>query len=286
MNGVLLDGKTLSQNRLTRLQETIQNDISAHKKSPGLSAILVGNDPASKLYIQHKQRAAKKVGIHTTLIHLDEAISQIDLMTHIETLNQDAKTHGILVQLPLPLHIDTNAVITAIAPHKDVDGFHPLNIGSLAQNTPCLHPCTPLGVLTLLQHYNILLTGKHAVVIGTSRIVGKPLALELLNQKCTVTLCHSKTENLSHHVQMADILCVAIGKIDIVQSSWIKPEAVVIDIGMNRDQNNQLVGDLDFATAAKHASFITPVPGGVGPMTIAMLMENTWQAYLNTHHCA
>lgn len=263
---------------------TIRNEIAIKVKTlarkPALAVVLVGNDPASEVYVNHKIRACEEVGIHSTCHRLDEQTSQATLLSRIEQLNHDDEIDGILIQLPLPDAIQSEHIIEAIAPNKDVDGFHPYNLGRLAVRNPTLRPCTPAGIMHLLEYTGEDLTGKHAVIVGASNIVGRPMALELLLKKCTVTVTHVYTENLQHHVSQADILVVAIGKPGVVQSDWIKPGAIVIDVGINRREDGTLSGDIDFISAAERASWITPVPGGVGPMTVAILLQNTLQAAL------
>jgi methylenetetrahydrofolate dehydrogenase (NADP+)/methenyltetrahydrofolate cyclohydrolase len=262
-----------------QLRESIKQSVSKRlatgKRAPGLAVIIIGNNPASQVYVKNKREACAQAGFISKHFDLAHDTSETYLLDLIEELNQDKSIDGILVQLPLPAHIDTNKVIDAIAPYKDVDGFHPYNIGLLAQRRPGLRPCTPKGVMHLLHATNIDLTGKHAVILGASNIVGRPMSLELLMQKCTTTVCHSATQNLPQFVKQADILISAVGKPQFVKTDWIKPGAVVIDVGINRLDNGKLVGDIQFETAKEIASYITPVPGGVGPMTVACLLENT-----------
>ena len=241
---------------------------------------MVGSNPASQTYVASKRRTCAQLGLHSQAFDLPSDATQQDLLALVDQCNADASIDGILVQLPLPAHMDSTEVIERIDPRKDVDGFHPYNVGRLAQRIPALRPCTPLGVMRLLADSKIAVRGKHAVVVGASNIVGRPMALELLLAGATVTVCHRFTEDLAAEVRRADILVVAIGKPGIVDAAWVKPGAVVIDVGINRGDDGKLRGDVDTAEAAKRAAWITPVPGGVGPMTVAMLMHNTLQAAL------
>lgn len=275
MNAKIIDGKALAKQLLLELKQKIT-------VAPKLAVILVGDDPASHLYVNKKREAAKSVGIISEDHPLDKQTSQQQLLDLIQQLNDDPDTHGILVQLPLPKHIDANRVIDAINPYKDVDGFHPYNLGRLAARNPLLRPCTPYGVIKLLEHSQINLQGINAVVVGASNIVGRPMALELLLKGATTTVCHRFTKNLSEHVKQADLVIACAGKPHLIKGEWIKPGAIVIDVGIHRLDNNKVIGDVEFEEAAKRASFITPVPGGVGPMTVAMLMENTFLAYQNS----
>ncbi|MCP3664161.1 MAG: bifunctional methylenetetrahydrofolate dehydrogenase/methenyltetrahydrofolate cyclohydrolase FolD [Gammaproteobacteria bacterium] len=267
----------------TAVKHKVRGEINQLKQQnnrpPGLAVVLVGDDAASQVYVKYKKRACKEVGIQSFTYNLDKKTQEKELVELVDKLNKDPKIDGILVQLPLPSHLDNNTVINHISPNKDVDGFHPVNMGRLALNLPCLRPCTPKGVITLLQTNNIKITGKHAVVIGASNIVGRPMMLELLAQNATVTICHSKTKNLKKHINNADILVVAVGIAHFIKAKQIKKNAVVIDVGINRLPDGSLTGDVDYIDAKKRASFITPVPGGVGPMTIASLMDNTLIAY-------
>jgi methylenetetrahydrofolate dehydrogenase (NADP+)/methenyltetrahydrofolate cyclohydrolase len=281
MNAKILDGKTLAQHIRNELKITIASHAQANSLLPGLAVILVGTDPASQIYVRNKRQACHEVGIHSIAYNLPINTSEAELLTLIDELNKDQGIHGILVQLPLPPHIDSNLILEAILPKKDVDGFHPYNLGRLAQKRPLLRPCTPYGIMQLLNSTQISLKGLNATIVGASNIVGKPMALELSMADCTVTLCHSKTQNLKAHIENADMLIAAIGNPHVIQSEWIKPNTIVIDVGMNRLSNGKLIGDIDFATAKTKASFITPVPGGVGPMTVAMLLQNTFYAFMN-----
>jgi len=274
----LIDGKAIAANLLDQVRERVQHKLSAGHSAPGLAVIMVGADPASQVYVRNKRQACDKVGIVSYAHDLPESISQIELLTLIDKLNADIRVNGILVQLPLPAHIDTATVIESIHPTKDVDGFHPCNVGRLAVRLPTLRSCTPLGIMKLLESTDKPVRGSHAVVVGASNHVGRPMALELLLAGCTVTICHRFTQNLHEHVERADILIVAVGKPELVKGIWIKPGAVVIDVGINRTSDGRLVGDVEFDAAKERASWITPVPGGVGPMTVATLLQNTLQA--------
>ena|SRR3990167_2653727 len=275
MSGQIINGKELAD----RFLANIQLEISQLKSQPGLAVILVGDDTASQIYVKRKQEACEKVGIHSKPFLLPPTVSQSDLLTLINQLNHDTLIHGILVQLPLPAHIDTQTILEAISPQKDVDGFHPYNLGRLAQRQPLLRPCTPLGVMEILKHIDAQPRGKHAVIVGASNIVGRPMALELLMAGSTITVCHHSTVDLAFHIKQADILVSAVGQPHLIKGEWIKSDAVVIDVGITRLASGKLCGDLEFEEARKQASWITPVPGGVGPMTVAMLMQNTLQAY-------
>lgn len=280
MTAQLLNGKQLAETIRQDLKLEIAKHIAAGFPAPGLAVILVGNDPASKIYVNSKRQACKQVGIISRDYDLPADANQEQLLALINQLNHDPQTNGILLQLPLPKTMDANLLLETIRPDKDVDGFHPYNLGRLAQRRPALRPCTPYGIIQLLQTTNVDLHGLHAVVVGASNIVGRPMALELLIAGCTVTVCHRFTRDLAHHVGKADILVSATGKTDLIKSEWIKPGAIVIDVGMNRAADGTLTGDLEFATAQARASWITPVPGGVGPMTVTALLQNTWQATL------
>lgn len=274
MSAKTLPGKALA----AALRDEITAKVQRLPRQPALAVVLVGNDPASDVYVSHKIRACEQVGILSVCHRLDAQTREETLLQLIDELNRDTRIDGILIQLPLPEHIQSQAVLEAISPDKDVDGFHPYNMGRLALRNPALRPCTPAGIMRLLAHTNVDLTGQHAVIVGASNIVGRPMALELLLSKCTVTVTHVYTKDLANHVRQADILVVAIGKPGVVQSDWIKPGAIVIDVGINRLDDGTLCGDIEFDSAAERASWITPVPGGVGPMTVAVLMENTLHA--------
>jgi len=277
MSANLLDGKAMAAELRQSIKQQVEARIDQGLRPPGLVVILVGDDSASKIYVRHKRNACAEVGMISQFFDLPEDTSQEKLLDLLNELNEADDVDGILVQLPLPKHIDTASIIEGIVPHKDVDGFHPYNMGRLALCLPRLRPCTPKGIMTLLAHTKVELKGLDAVIIGKSNIVGRPMALELLAASCTITVCHSNTQNIRTKIQNADIVISAVGKAHFIQGAWIKPGAIAIDVGMNRLQG-RLVGDLDFETAKERASWITPVPGGVGPMTVACLLENTLQA--------
>lgn len=276
----ILDGKKVSELIQNNLTEKIAKRVSMGHQAPGLAVVLVGNDEASQVYVNNKIKACKKTGIQSVAHHLPRQTSSKALFALIDELNDDPEVHGILVQLPLPEHINETEVTNRIDPNKDVDGFHASNVGHLVLRQPGLRPCTPRGVMTLLHHYGIDPKGMHCVIVGASNIVGRPMMLEMLFAGSTVTICHRFTRNLAMHVEQADLLCVAVGNPDIVDAKWIKSGAIVIDIGINRKIGGGLCGDISFDQAAKKASWITPVPGGVGPMTVATLMQNTYEASL------
>ncbi|RUA05085.1 MAG: bifunctional methylenetetrahydrofolate dehydrogenase/methenyltetrahydrofolate cyclohydrolase FolD [Gammaproteobacteria bacterium] len=279
----IINGKQIAQDlRKNIKQQVAQLNLKPGLRKPGLAVILVGDDPASKVYVRNKDNACREVGFYAEKINKPANITQVELLAEVERLNEDSNIDGILVQLPLPAHLDANQIIEAINPAKDVDGFHSENIGKLMQNKPHLRPCTPKGVMTMLATIGIDLMGKDCVVVGASNIVGRPMAMELLNARATVTICNSKTTNLSDKLKNADVIVVAVGIPKFIKGKWIKKGAIVIDVGINRieeDGNFKLVGDVDFNSAEKVAGWITPVPGGVGPMTIATLLENTLTAY-------
>lgn len=273
----LLNGKELAQ----KLQQEMTQEVTELKEKglqPGLAVILVGEDPASQVYVRNKERAANNIGMYSLVYRLPETTSEADLIAKIEELNHDDKVHGILVQLPLPKHINEDLVLDTIDPAKDVDGFHPMNLGNLFAGKPTMIPCTPAGIMELIKLSGMDLAGKNAVIIGRSNIVGKPMAHLLLQANATVTICHSKTKDLPKVAKQADVLVVAIGRANFVTADFVKEGAVVIDVGINRDENNKLTGDVKFDEVAPLTSFITPVPGGVGPMTITMLMRQTIDA--------
>lgn len=278
MSARIIKGNALAQRIRDDIRTTIDARVAHGLRRPGLAVVLVGEDPASHIYVRHKRRDCEEAGIVSRAFDLPATTSERALLDHIDDLNADAAIDGILVQLPLPGHIDTTAVIERIRPDKDVDGFHPFNVGRLAQRIPALRPCTPLGIIRLLEDLGEPFKGRHAVVVGASNIVGRPMALELLLAGATVTVCHRFTRDLAHHVADADILVVAAGKPGLVPGAWIKPGATVLDVGMNRLDSGRLVGDVDFDSARERAAWISPVPGGVGPMTRAMLLHNTMDA--------
>ena len=273
----LLNGKELAQ----KLQQEMTQEVTELKEKglqPGLAVILVGEDPASQVYVRNKERAANNIGMYSVVYRLPETTSEADLITKIEELNHDDKVHGILVQLPLPKHINEDLVLDTIDRAKDVDGFDPMNLGNLFAGKPTMIPCTPAGIMELIKLSGLDLAGKNAVIIGRSNIVGKPMAHLLLQANATVTICHSKTKDLPKVAKQADVLVVAIGRANFVTADFVKEGAVVIDVGINRDENNKLTGDVKFDEVAPLTSYITPVPGGVGPMTITMLMRQTIDA--------
>ncbi|WP_100623265.1 bifunctional methylenetetrahydrofolate dehydrogenase/methenyltetrahydrofolate cyclohydrolase FolD [Candidatus Coxiella mudrowiae] len=281
MTSRILDGRACAEKVKTHVKEAILARQKKGLSTPGLSVILVGEDPASAAYVHQKELACQAVGIRSIIHQMANTTLEAELAAKIDQCNADSNTHGILLQFPLPTHINSFHLLERIHPDKDVDGFHPYNLGRLVQRHPMLRPCTPAGIMTLLKETNEDLTRKHAVVVGASNIVGRPMALELLLAKCTVTVCHRFTKDLAKHVKAADLLIVAIGKPGIIQSEWIKPGAIVVDVGFSRLSQNKIVGDVDFETSQEKAAWITPVPGGVGPMTVATLLENTLQAARN-----
>ncbi len=278
MAAQLIDGKKISQQRIEAVAQAVKARQEKGLHTPCLAVVLVGDDPASAVYVRNKKLACQKSGIESRSYELPSETTQDDLLKLVDELNGDPAVDGILVQLPLPAHINSQAVLERIEPHKDVDGFHPYNVGRLVVKMPLMRPCTPKGVMTLLEAYGIDPKGKKAVVVGASNIVGRPQALELLLSRATVTICHSATQNLADEVAAADILVVGVGIPNFVKGEWVKPGAVVIDVGINRLDDGSLCGDVEFDVAKERASMITPVPGGVGPMTIATLLENTVHA--------
>lgn len=283
MNAKLIDGKQIAAN----LRKDIASKVTERKNNglrlPGLAVILVGSDPASQVYVSHKRKDCEEVGFLSRSHDLPATTSQQELLDLIDSLNEDAEIDGILVQLPLPAHLDASQLLERIRPDKDVDGFHPYNIGRLAQRMPLLRPCTPMGIARLLNSTGVDLYGLDATVVGASNIVGRPMALELLLAGCTTTVTHRFTKSLEEHVRRSDLVVVAAGKPGLVKGEWIKPGAIVIDVGINRMEDGRLVGDVEFGPAAERASWITPVPGGVGPMTRACLLENTLHACEHLH---
>ena len=267
-----------------QIAEEIKNEIKAQvdqlKTKPCLAVVVVGENPASQIYVRNKKLACKKVGIKSVSHELKEDVQEQKLIQLINKLNSDKEIHGILVQLPLPAHIDENKIINAINPEKDVDGFHPLNIGKMILGLKTLLPCTSSGIIEMLKRSSVQIEGKHAVIVGRSNIVGKPVAQLLLNENATITICHSKTKKLKEITRQADILVAALGKANFIKKDMIKDKVIVIDVGINRLENNKIYGDVDFENVKNKVSLITPVPGGVGPMTIAMLLKNTLEAYL------
>jgi methylenetetrahydrofolate dehydrogenase (NADP+) / methenyltetrahydrofolate cyclohydrolase len=285
MTALIIDGKALASEIRENIARSVAARIRAKQPVPGLAVVLVGNDPASQIYVRNKREACKQVGFVSRAFDLQADTSEAKLLKLIDELNADSAIDGILVQLPLPKHINSETVIERIQPDKDVDGFHPYNVGRLAQRIPLLRPCTPYGIIKLLEKYGEKFEGRHAVVVGASNIVGRPMVLELLLKGVTVSVCHRFTsqEQLEQLVRIAEILVVAVGKPNLIPGAWIKPGATVIDVGMNRLANGKLVGDVEFEKARERAAFITPVPGGVGPMTVTMLLSNTLTAAESRH---
>ncbi|WP_219208330.1 bifunctional methylenetetrahydrofolate dehydrogenase/methenyltetrahydrofolate cyclohydrolase FolD [Vibrio cholerae] len=278
-----IDGTLISQTVRSEVAARVKARVQAGLRAPELAVVLVGEDPASQVYVGSKRRACEEVGFVSKSFDLPATASEEALLSLVEELNNDPQIDGILVQLPLPAGMDTTKVLESIHPEKDVDGFHPYNVGRLAQRIPKLRSCTPKGIITLLERYNIPLRGKHAVIVGASNIVGRPMTLELLLAGCTTTTCHRFTQDLEGHIRQADILVVAVGKPNFIPGAWIKEGAVVVDVGINRLDTGKLVGDVEYDVARTRASFITPVPGGVGPMTVASLIENTMMACEQFH---
>jgi methylenetetrahydrofolate dehydrogenase (NADP+)/methenyltetrahydrofolate cyclohydrolase len=278
MPASLIDGKYLASHRRDELKLRVQHHLEQGQRAPGLAVILLGNDPASHIYVANKRKACEEVGIISYAYDLPSDTTQEVLMGLIDTLNQSDEIDGILIQLPLPKHINEGQIIEHILPEKDVDGFHPYNLGRLAQRSPLLRPCTPLGIMHLLNHYQLQVKGKHALIIGASNIVGRPMSFELLLAGATVTVCHRFSQKVKQLVQMADIIVVAAGKLDVIQADWLQKHQIVIDVGMHRLPDGKLRGDVDFNKAVEKVAWITPVPGGVGPMTIVSLLENTMMA--------
>ena len=278
MTAQIIDGKAVSVKCLDKIAAEVENRKAQNKRPPCLAVILVGDNPASHVYVRNKKNACEKVGFRSLSYEKSADFSEAELLALIDELNNDETVDGILVQLPVPPHIDSQKIIERIRPDKDVDGFHPYNIGRLAVKMPLMRPCTPKGVMTMLAEYNIDVKGKNVTIVGQSNIVGRPQALEMLMNRATITVCHTATKDLPAEVARADIVVAAVGRPNCIKGEWIKDGAVVIDVGINRLENGKLCGDVEFATAREKASYITPVPGGVGPMTIASLLENTLEA--------
>lgn len=279
MTSNIIDGKKIAAAVRKEIARDVANIKALHDRVPGLAVIIVGHDPASEVYVKHKQAACLEVGIQSQKFALPSFATQQDVLSLIEQLNRDVHVNGILLQLPLPSHFNVDVLLDAILPSKDVDGFHPYNMGRLAQRRPFLRPCTPFGVMHLLNHVQCDFKNSDALVVGGSNIVGKPMALELLLAGATVTVCHSNTRDLIKHLQLADIVISAVGKPEFIKGEWLKEGSIVIDVGITRLESGRLVGDVEFESAQKRAKWITPVPGGVGPMTVAMLLKNTLLAY-------
>jgi methylenetetrahydrofolate dehydrogenase (NADP+)/methenyltetrahydrofolate cyclohydrolase len=283
MSAQLIDGKAIAAQVKSEVKQAVSERVGKGKRPPGLAVILVGENPASEVYVRNKRKACEEAGLLSRSYDLPASTSQEELLKLIDELNEDAEIDGILVQLPVPEHIDPETIIERIRPDKDVDGFHPYNIGRLALRMPALQPCTPFGVMRLLDSVGEPYKGRNAVIVGASNIVGRPMALELMLAGATVTVCHRFTKDTAEHVGRADIVVVAVGKPGLVKGEWIKPGATVIDVGINRTADGKLVGDVEFELAAERAAYITPVPGGVGPMTVAMLISNTLTACEKIH---
>ncbi len=283
MTAHLIDGKLIAKQVRQHVSSYVDSLIEAKKRQPGLAVVLVGSDAASQVYVSNKRKACEEVGFVSRSFDLPADTSEEKLLSIVDDLNADNEIDGILVQLPLPAGLNAEKVLERIHPHKDVDGFHPYNIGRLAQRIPALRPCTPKGIMTMIEATKRPVKGLDAVIIGASNIVGRPMSLELLLAGCTVTTCHKFTQDLTAHVNRADLLVVAGGKPNFIPGEWIKPGAIVIDVGINRMGDGSLVGDVEFEKAKERAGWITPVPGGVGPMTVASLIENTLEAYVKFH---
>ncbi|WP_317177355.1 bifunctional methylenetetrahydrofolate dehydrogenase/methenyltetrahydrofolate cyclohydrolase FolD [Pectobacterium sp. HCp5_1] len=283
MAAKIIDGKTIAQQVKDEVAARVTQRLAEGKRAPGLAVVLVGENPASQIYVASKRKVCEEVGFISRSYDLPITTTESELLALIDQLNADQTIDGILVQLPLPEGIDNTKVIERISPSKDVDGFHPYNVGRLCQRAPMLRACTPRGIITLLERYNIDTFGLNAVVVGASNIVGRPMSLELLLAGCTTTVTHRFTKNLRHHIENADLLVVAVGKPGFIPGEWIKPGAIVLDVGINRLESGKVVGDVEFETAQERASYISPVPGGVGPMTVATLIQNTLQACEEYH---
>ncbi|MDC8832717.1 bifunctional methylenetetrahydrofolate dehydrogenase/methenyltetrahydrofolate cyclohydrolase FolD [Alteromonas gilva] len=283
MTAHLIDGKLIAKQVRRDVAIYVDSLKAAKKRQPGLAVVLVGSDPASQVYVSNKRKACDEVGFESRSYDLPADTSQEKLLSLIDELNTDNTIDGILVQLPLPAGLNAEEILERIHPHKDVDGFHPYNIGRLAQRIPALRPCTPKGIMTMIEATKRPVKGMDAVIVGASNIVGRPMSLELLLAGCTVTTCHKFTQDLKSHVSRADLLVVAVGKPAFIPGDWIKPGAIVIDVGINRTADGTLVGDVEFDKAKERAGWITPVPGGVGPMTVASLIENTLESYVKFH---
>ena len=274
----IIDGKSIAQDVRTEVRKAIDGMVGRGLRRPGLAVVMVGDNPASQVYVRNKRRACEDCGIVSVAHDLPQSTSEMELLAKVDELNADDAVDGILVQLPLPDHIRESSVVERIDPRKDVDGFHPYNVGRLAERTPLIRPCTPYGVVRMLDHIGVSVKGKHCVVVGASNIVGRPMSLELLLMGATTTVTHRFTRDLESHVRMAEVLIVAAGKPGLVPGEWVREGAVVVDIGINRREDGSLCGDVQFESGAQRAAWITPVPGGVGPMTVAMLMKNTLEA--------
>jgi methylenetetrahydrofolate dehydrogenase (NADP+)/methenyltetrahydrofolate cyclohydrolase len=278
----LIDGKAIAREVKNEVRAAVDRLRALGQRPPGLAVVMVGDNPASQVYVRNKRTACEECGIRSVAIDLPQSTSEIELLARIDALNTDPEIDGILVQLPLPEHIRQTEVVERIDPRKDVDGFHPYNIGRLVERNPLIRPCTPYGVIRMLEHIGVSVKGRHCVIVGASNIVGRPMSLELLLMGATTTVTHRFTEDLAQYVREAEILVAAAGKPGLIRGEWIRPGAVVVDVGINRREDGTLCGDVEFEAAARRAAWITPVPGGVGPMTVAMLMKNTLEAALRT----
>ncbi|KZN37505.1 bifunctional methylenetetrahydrofolate dehydrogenase/methenyltetrahydrofolate cyclohydrolase FolD [Pseudoalteromonas luteoviolacea] len=283
MTANIIDGKAIAKQVRSTVAKRVEQRVAEGLRAPGLAVVLVGQDPASQVYVGSKRKACEEVGFVSKSYDLPNDTSEEQLLELVDNLNVDPEVDGILVQLPLPEGLDAEKILERIHPSKDVDGFHPYNVGRLAQRMPALRPCTPKGIITLLDSTGVRYKGMHAVVVGASNIVGRPMSLELLLAGCTTTVCHKFTQDLEAHVRRADLLVVAVGKPEFIPGDWVKEGAIVIDVGINRLESGKLVGDVQYDKAEQNASFITPVPGGVGPMTVASLIENTLEACENSN---
>ncbi len=283
MTAKIIDGAMIAQQVRNEVAQQVKQRIKTGKRAPGLAVLLVGKNPASQIYVTKKRHACHEVGFVSRFYSAPETSSNDELLTLIDQLNIDSEIDGILVQLPLPVGINQTKLLERIHPNKDIDGFHPYNVGRLCQSAPTLRPCAPRGIITLLNRYNIDTCGLHAVIVGASNIVGRPMSMELLLIGCTTTITHSLTKNLHYHVKNADLLIVAVGSPGFIPGNWIKLGAILIDVGINRLDSGKVVGDVDFGSARERAAYITPVPGGVGPMTVATLLQSTLQACQNYH---
>ncbi len=281
MTASIIDGKQPAAQIRSNIAQQVNDRCQQGQRPPGLAVILLGHDHASTVYVTNKRKACLEVGFKSYAYDLPIQTTEQELVSLIDQLNESEYIDGILVQLPLPVHINTATIIERIKPGKDVDGFHPYNLGRLAQGNPLLRPCTPYGIIKLLNYYQLPLAGKNAVVVGASNIVGRPMALELLMAKATVTVCHSATQNLQDHIRMADIVIIAVGQIDVIPTHWLQEQQIIVDVGIHRKADGTLRGDVDFKRAKDIVTWITPVPGGVGPMTISTLLDNTWAAALS-----
>jgi len=286
MTARIIDGKAIAQEVRTEVRRSVEGMVGRGLRRPGLAVLMVGDNPASQVYVRNKRRACEECGIVSIAHDLPQSTSETELLARIDELNAADEVDGILVQLPLPDHIRESAVVERIDPRKDADGFHPYNVGRLAERNPLIRPCTPYGVVRMLDHIGVSVKGRHCVVVGASNIVGRPMSLELLLMGATTTVTHRFTRDLESHVRMAEVLIVAAGKPGLVPGEWVREGAVVVDVGMNRREDGSLCGDVDFEGAAKRAAWITPVPGGVGPMTVAMLMKNTLEASFRRQEAA